>query len=346
MQPADVATALARLEELTAEQQRALSGIQTRAAEIAALSASLALPTPLATLSRLLQQLALAPDQPALARILCEAASQLLPDSRGALSLGGDGTEPALLCAWSGERRWSLGQQEPAASAELLQEIAAQPVETARRLPLTSLGLSVGELRVWTASARADTARLLADCAGPALGALALKHRLGQRTVRDALTGLFNRRYLEDTLARELHRARRNDAPLGLLLFDIDQLDAFNARHGTDAGDRLLEAVAGLLQASFRGSDVCCRDGQRFWVVLPDASLADALRRAEEILALIPQLRLPRRAAPCAASACAGVAASPEHADAAEPLLLAAEAALYLAKQDGPGRARRAEKPR
>jgi PAS domain S-box-containing protein len=131
-------------------------------------------------------------------------------------------------------------------------------------------------------------AAVAADKLGLSLANLALRERLRTQSVRDHLTSLFNRRYMEETLERELRRAQRNTVPLSVIMVDVDHFKRFNDDHGHDAGDALLAELGRLLRGHVRVEDVPCRvGGEEFAIVLPGAAAKDALRRAED-------LRIPR----------------------------------------------------
>ena len=303
----------------------------------------------LTALASLLQALASSPDHESGIEALAGAAATLLPGCIGALCVHDDDDQLVIAAVWDADGQHWLRHQGEASS--LLSEIATRPAAEALRQPCLGLGVNVGELRLWPAAPGSEpalraAAQLLAAAAGLGLSGLALKRRLAQRTARDALTGLFNRRYMEDTLGRELHRAARHQAGMALILCDIDRLAGFNERWGNETGDRLLQSIGGLLQGAFRGSDVCSRiSGQRFAIILPDASLEDGLRRARELCKLAGELRLSRRGEPVdPVTMSAGVAAFPAHARDADALMAAAESALFLAKQQGPGAVACAEK--
>jgi diguanylate cyclase (GGDEF)-like protein len=108
--------------------------------------------------------------------------------------------------------------------------------------------------------------------------------RLREQSVRDVLTGLFNRRYLEETLDRELGRAKRAQGPLGVMMIDIDHFKRFNDAYGHATGDALLRELGALLRANVRGSDIACRyGGEEFILLLPDSSRDVTRERAERI---------------------------------------------------------------
>ncbi len=114
-----------------------------------------------------------------------------------------------------------------------------------------------------------------------ALANLGLRDSLRQMAIRDPLTGLFNRRYMEETLDRELNRAARSSSEVAIVMIDVDHFKAFNDAHGHEAGDAVLAAVGEVLRRYSRTSDVACRfGGQEFLMILPDCSLAYARLRA------------------------------------------------------------------
>ena len=172
---------------------------------------------------------------------------------------------------------------------------------------------------------------------GLSLANLALRERLRTQSVRDHLTSLFNRRYMEETLERELRRAQRNSVPLSVIMVDVDHFKNFNDEHGHDAGDALLAELGRLLRGHVRVEDVPCRvGGEEFAIVLPGAAAKDALRRAEDLREAARRLRIVHRGVSLGAvSISLGVAAYPEHGSAADGLLRAADGALYRAKREG-----------
>jgi diguanylate cyclase (GGDEF)-like protein len=169
------------------------------------------------------------------------------------------------------------------------------------------------------------------------LANLRLRETLRDQSIRDTLTGLFNRRYLEETLERELRRAGRAGRPLGLLMLDVDHFKRLNDALGHEAGDEVLRQLGERLRRALRREDTACRyGGEEFVLVLPDAPPADAARRAEELRRQLHGLTVSvqgRPAGPITVSI--GVAAFPDHGLNAEMLLKAADAALYAAKRAG-----------
>jgi diguanylate cyclase (GGDEF)-like protein/PAS domain S-box-containing protein len=169
---------------------------------------------------------------------------------------------------------------------------------------------------------------------------LKLRNDLRDQAIHDPLTGLCNRRYLDDNLARELHRGGRGKSSLCVVMVDLDNFKPFNDRHGHDAGDSLLRELAHLMRDKLRKSDIVCRyGGDEFVFVLPDSSLADAQQRVDQIRALVKELPTQNGGPPQdAISVSAGIASAPEHGSTAAELLEAADHAMYAAKHAGGNR--------
>jgi diguanylate cyclase (GGDEF)-like protein len=186
-------------------------------------------------------------------------------------------------------------------------------------------------------STRARLAVALAEHIGLALANLRLREALRNQSIVDPLTGLFNRRYLEQTLERECRRAVRADRPLSVIMLDVDHFKRFNDAWGHEGGDAVLKELAGLLRRTFRGEDVSCRyGGEEFVVVLADASLAVGQERAEQLRRQVGELSVRLRGeAMGAITVSLGLAALPEHGVTPDALLAAADSALYEAKRAG-----------
>jgi diguanylate cyclase (GGDEF)-like protein/PAS domain S-box-containing protein len=163
---------------------------------------------------------------------------------------------------------------------------------------------------------------------------------LQEQAIRDPLTGLHNRRYLDETLPRELQRAERAGQPVGIIMLDIDHFKWFNDTYGHDAGDTVLRAVGAFLQQHTRGADIACRyGGEEFTLVLPGASLADTQQRAEELRAGILSLVVKHNGQALAqVTISLGVAVFPEHSALADDIIRLADQALYQAKRNGRNR--------
>jgi diguanylate cyclase (GGDEF)-like protein len=187
---------------------------------------------------------------------------------------------------------------------------------------------------------REQVASTAAEYLGLALVNLRLRLALQQQSIRDPLTGLFNRRFLEETLPREIRRAQRKRSTLCVLMLDIDNFKSFNDRYGHAAGDNVLREFSGLLIDNIRATDIASRyGGEEFTIVLPDSPVADARNKAELILEKTRALRVTFNGTGLGPiSTSIGLAACPEHCDNAQALLRAADQALYAAKQGGRSR--------
>jgi diguanylate cyclase (GGDEF)-like protein/PAS domain S-box-containing protein len=161
--------------------------------------------------------------------------------------------------------------------------------------------------------------------------------RLREMSVRDYLTGLFNRRYMEETLERELLRASRKGLSLGTLMIDVDDFKQFNDNFGHAAGDAVLRELGTLLRGHFRGEDVACRyGGDEFIIVLLDASLEMTRERAERLCEHARHLDLQVEGQTLqAVTLSIGVAVFPENGITSAAILKAADTALYRAKHEG-----------
>jgi diguanylate cyclase (GGDEF)-like protein/PAS domain S-box-containing protein len=169
------------------------------------------------------------------------------------------------------------------------------------------------------------------------LASLRLRESLRDQSIRDPLTGLFNRRFMQECLDRELLRVTRKARSLALIFVDIDHFKRFNDLYGHDAGDEILRSMGEFFRSHFRGDDIVCRyGGEEFAILLPESSAQDAAGRAELLLIAARTLKLKYNGVsldPVTISA--GVAGFPEHASSAGQLLQIADACLYQAKKSG-----------
>jgi diguanylate cyclase (GGDEF)-like protein/PAS domain S-box-containing protein len=164
-----------------------------------------------------------------------------------------------------------------------------------------------------------------------------LREALRTQSVRDALTGLYNRRYLEEVLDREVRRASRAAQSLGILMIDLDHFKNFNDTYGHDAGDAVLREIAVSLTKGIRAEDFVCRfGGEEFVVILPTADLAASRARAERLRSRTKELTILHQGKSMGMiTISVGVAAFPEHGTSPKELMAAADAALYEAKHGG-----------
>jgi diguanylate cyclase (GGDEF)-like protein len=167
-----------------------------------------------------------------------------------------------------------------------------------------------------------------------------LREELKQEAIRDPLTSLFNRRYLEEAFRREVSRCARRNLPLGVVVMDLDRFKPFNDRFGHAGGDAVLLAFAQLLQGLCRGEDIPCRlGGEEFALILPEAARDATARRAEEIRAATEALLLTRDGTVLdKLTVSVGVATMPENGSERVALLGAADEAMYSAKRAGRNR--------
>jgi len=166
---------------------------------------------------------------------------------------------------------------------------------------------------------------------------LDLRDRLHQQSIRDPLTALFNRRFMEETLDKEISRAMRSGQPLGIIMMDIDYLKRFNDTYGHEAGDMMLRALGNFLQQNVRKGDIACRfGGDEFVLIMPGASAMIAKDRAELLVKDVQTIKLTYSDKGLSGiSASFGVAVFPGHGNSAAVLIKAADTALLLAKKRG-----------
>lgn len=166
-----------------------------------------------------------------------------------------------------------------------------------------------------------------------------LQAQLREQAIRDPLTGLFNRRYLEETLSRELARAARGGTSLGICMADIDRFKSFNDQHGHQAGDLILKMLAEILSSFSRAEDVVCRyGGEEFLILLPGADMDVTMRRAEDWRRAFEQTKLEFEGESFSTTLSLGVAVFPQHGATSDELLKRVDEALYLSKRNGRNR--------
>ena len=210
-------------------------------------------------------------------------------------------------------------------------------------LPLAALGETLGILHISTESSEQLSASRLAmiqqagEYAALRLANLRLREKLHDQSIRDPLTGLYNRRFLEATLEQELHRSGRHHTGLGVIMADIDKFKVFNDSFGHTAGDIVLKEVAAMLRRSVRTEDIVCRyGGEEFLVVLPDTSLESVSERAEQVRESIAKLDLQHAGHSLGkVTASFGISFSQDGVLTPEILLRYADEALYESKRRG-----------
>lgn len=317
----------------------------------------------LAELSHLLQACTTADEAHA---VIARAAQRLFPGSMGALFIySASRNDLEAYANWGGltlnpnervfapEECWALRRGrvcliEDRGTRLSCLHVPSPELDKYLCVPMTAKGEVLGVLRLHPDRPAAESADgapslneqlavTLAEHVALALINLKLRQTLRDQSIRDPLTGLFNRRYLEETLEREIRRAERSQLPLCVVMLDLDHFKAFNDAHGHDAGDLLLREVGAFLNARLRASDIACRyGGEEFTLIVPDMPLNVVLPRLEALRLGIRQLDARHHGeSPGAVTVSIGVSMFPEHGATGAALLRAADVALYCAKTEG-----------
>ncbi|MGA7685731.1 MAG: diguanylate cyclase [Terriglobales bacterium] len=186
-----------------------------------------------------------------------------------------------------------------------------------------------------------------AEQVGASIANLRLQQALRQQSTTDALTGLFNRRQLEQGLEREIRRAGRTDQPVGILMFDLDHFKKVNDTFGHEAGDTVLRAIGAILTKGARAEDLPCRfGGEEFLLIMPGTSLEGSRIRAERLRSEVKDLTITQDGRSVGTiTVSIGVAVFPSHGLSAKGLIATADGALYRAKKEGRDRAVVADVP-
>jgi diguanylate cyclase (GGDEF)-like protein/PAS domain S-box-containing protein len=301
--------------------------------------------------------------------VIADSMQSLFPDaSSGALYLFRSSRDLIEAAVRWGERDvlaptfppyacWSLRRGQPHWSGHARNGIACQhlskdPTSEFLCVPMVAQGNTVGILHLefeslaalrydsGTESLRDSHQRLAVSVASQvalSLASLQLRETLREQSIRDPLTRLFNRRFLEESLERELRLAGRKKQALAVLFLDLDHFKRFNDTFGHDAGDMVLQSLADLFRTFFRATDICCRyGGEEFAIILPESSSRDAAIRADALRSQVKGLRLQykkQNLGPLTLSA--GIAAFPEHGSTSTELLKSADQCLYESKANG-----------
>ncbi len=196
-------------------------------------------------------------------------------------------------------------------------------------------------------AAKQQLASQVAERVALALANLRLTEALQQQSIRDPLTGLFNRRYLEESLEREISRAQRSHKHVGIIMMDVDNFKSFNDEFGHEAGDVVLCELGDFLKKQIRKADIACRyGGEEIMLILPESSLEVCQERAERIRQTVKLLDLRhQRRKLNSISLSFGVAMYPEHGLTGAAVIQAADTALYIAKNTGRDRVVMAQSP-
>jgi diguanylate cyclase (GGDEF)-like protein/PAS domain S-box-containing protein len=267
------------------------------------------------------------------------------------------GKKDALAPTFPPDACWSLRRGQPHWSGHPGNGITCQHLtesETSEYLcvPMAAHGNTVGVLHIefrgdpdsrydpGTESFRDSQQRLAISAASQvalSLASLQLRETLREQAIRDPLTRLFNRRFLEESFERELQLAGRKKHSVAVLFLDLDHFKRFNDSFGHDAGDMVLQSLADLFRNFFRTTDICCRyGGEEFAVILPESSSRDAALRADALRSEVKALRLQYKKQTLGQlTLSVGVAAFPEHGSSSRDLLKIADQCLYESKTRG-----------
>ena len=315
----------------------------------------------LAEMARLLQTELSQTETLELASTYCE---QLLPDSEGQFFLyhnatdvlqhasGWGKTVPAdhdLLdpkTCWALRRgRWHMAKSKGDLCCSHYSASSDSDSFADLCLPLMAYGEVLGLLHVRQAGTGAQwkgdiqVAEALAEQTALALANGRLRQVLEAQSIKDPLTGLYNRRFMDETLKRELARAERNKAHVSVIMIDLDNFKVMNDTYGHSTGDAVLYAVSSYLMQALRASDIACRfGGEELVIILPDCSAEFAAARAEVIRAAIEAMHLTDQGQVLHVTASFGVASTSTGIKDQVALMKAADSALYVAKRAGKNR--------
>ncbi len=294
--------------------------------------------------------------------VISKTATQLFPEDSGALFVISPsrnmveanatwGPAPPAHVVFPPNDCWALrrGQGHLVLGNEVRCRHVAEDGRMYACLPLVAQGETLGVLHVSNGPAADDKAgedrmtekfRLakgFAENIGLAIANLKLRDAMRSLSIRDPLTGLFNRRYVEEALVQELFRAKRQSAQLAVMMLDIDHFKQFNDSFGHDGGDAVLREFGVYLKKQVRGSDVICRyGGEEFLLLLSPTTMEGARMRAEQLRDGVKLLNVRHaRKSLGTITISVGMAVFPDHASEAEALVKAADIALYQAKQAG-----------
>jgi diguanylate cyclase (GGDEF)-like protein/PAS domain S-box-containing protein len=302
---------------------------------------------------------------------IAEYVEKLFPSESGSLCMLNDRNLVESIATWgrprggeeifAPEECWALRRGQTHLVTDPRQglrcaHLGENPAAPYLCVPMMARGAAMGVLHVMvspdtpanrTVTAMEPLAKTVAEHLGLAMANFNLRQTLRIQSIRDPLTGLFNRRYMEETINREIPRATRYQRPLGIILFDIDHFKNFNDSFGHPAGDTVLSTLGEFVRAHVRSEDIPCRyGGEEIVLILPDAPLEVTLARAEDIRTGVSELRLDYHGKSLGELAISlGVAVFPRHGATGDSLLRAADEALYRAKERGRNRVELASVP-
>jgi diguanylate cyclase (GGDEF)-like protein len=290
-------------------------------------------------------------------QVLKATASDLLPGFSGALYVFNNSRDRLVLSTSWGrlddelpvetippDQCWALKRGKPHLNRHDGKKLCCEHHhgdDTALEIPMIARGEIMGLFQLFATGDNAEDklegvtslATALADGMSLALANMALREKLKNQALRDPLTGLYNRRYMEDCLQRFVRLADRENREVSVVMVDLDHFKRLNDEHGHAFGDTVLRDTAVTLIGGLRETDIVCRyGGEELVVILPDCSLERAADKAEALRVRIAALT-ETHGTPISASF--GVAAIPYTSSSVTELLASADAALYKAKQQG-----------
>jgi diguanylate cyclase (GGDEF)-like protein/PAS domain S-box-containing protein len=252
---------------------------------------------------------------------------------------------------------WALRLGHPHWSGDPSQGISCAHIKDAAKathlcVPMVAQGDTVGILCLEFPNAEQAQTKVAADASQESqqrlattvaaqvalsLASLRLRETLRDQSIRDPLTGLFNRRFMQESLDRELQRAKRKKRPLAVVFIDLDHFKRFNDTFGHAAGDLILRTMGELFLRHFRGDDVVCRyGGEEFAIILPESSAKDAAKRANLLRIEASKISMRQLGQVLdRVTLSIGVAAFPEHGSTTEQILRMADQCLYQSKAEG-----------
>lgn len=283
--------------------------------------------------------------------LIPEWLPRLLPETSGSLAVFDlSRTHAVTVADWTCSSEMGNVARECGLSSET--NSACYQVRQPETVPLVANGEALGMLTICEiASSSANEyssanrgfsrqiqlAYSLAEHLALTIASLDLRENLRIQAIRDPLTGLYNRRHMQESLEREVHRARRRERSLSIMLLDIDHFKRYNDSFGHPAGDEALRLVAEVLVQNTRAEDLACRyGGEEFLVLFPECTVGQAAIRADEIRNLLKRLYIEgQENLPAMITISVGVAAYDGPEDRTELLLKRADEALYRAKHEG-----------
>ncbi|WP_218253535.1 diguanylate cyclase, partial [Candidatus Magnetobacterium casense] len=304
--------------------------------------------------------------------VITNTVSQLFPRDRGALYIYNSsrnllegisvwGNPPPQELVITQNECWGLRRGHVHIMVDEARDIACQHVREKGIpyicTPIMAKGETIGMLHLLLDSLKGKSyeqdwftekeqlAMRLAEGCGLAIINLKLQESLRNMSMRDPLTGLFNRRYMKESLELEWQRSMRKYTPIGIIMIDIDHFKQFNDTFGHDGGDKLLCELGMFLTKQIRGGDIACRyGGEEFTIIMPEASAEVTMQRAEQIREAACHMHVMYKQQSLGTITLSmGVAVLPVHGADTSIVLQAADAALYRAKHEGRNRVCMAE---